>query len=992
MVTQVLNNTFLSKYKDDFRDSDNYHRILFNSGRALQARELTQLQTIIQKEIQRLGNYLFKESSVISGNLGSAQIENSSLFFAKLNTTTNALPTDFASLEGTYFTNASGLQGLIKKVILATGGDPDTLIYSITDGADQARSSDTETTSNFSSGEDLTLAIGGTLTIQTVNTSVNPAVGLSSVIDLPETETFTTGHFVFTPSQTLVISKYSNRPTDTIVYKVDEEIVTVEDDQALYDNTGSTPNLTSPGADRLRIKLTLDVLSNIDAATTTFIPLVKLREGIAEPLQFPDSILNKLGELIANRTYDTAGDFVVRTRGRKFGLKVVNGDSDGALIYQLDPGTAFLNGYRYDRPITTTFNVKKARNDPSDIVEVDGENVLIEYGNYFLCDSAYGLLGAADTFSEINLYNKPNIAGSSTTLGTARIRNIEINPENKHKFYLFDIVMDSNGSGTLYNTSDIKSFGTDSANYANNNLIQNRSQLLDINKKSLLFEFPRSRVYELSGNINLTVKDVLSATTNGSGEVTFNTASASEDLVDEDEWILAYDSAGELLIDQTPASGGAGSTSVQFTGLLANQPMKLLCYVSKLASSTTKTKATQTESLTPVNNVVTLTKPEFIELTSVVDDDTNEDITYKYTVQQTLNNSFYQATKLKLVSGFSVPIGNVTATYNYLSRSASGDFSSVNSYSVTYKDIPQYQRETGAGSLADVIDFRSVKNYTGSTWDTKVRVPRNRDVVTFGTVKHFGGRIDLIYMGSDGLIKYKKGDTGFNPKQPDVPPLSLPLHFVKLLPFTYSNNDIRQTAIVQDGYRMNDIRTLENRINNVEYLTSLTLSELNLSSLAVIDENGLERTKVGIFAENFSNQSRSLILGNVDYRAAIHRAKNQLRPRVLREHINLLYDSDLSNGTIRKGGTVWPKYDEEVFIDQGLASNPINVNQVALARFTGTTVITPDADTWTERRTVAGGSTAIATHGDLSSYDDYQEYASTIEEITPVINDGSLGE
>ena len=52
MATTVLKNTFLSNYKDDYRDSDNYHRILFNSGRALQARELTQLQTIINKEIE----------------------------------------------------------------------------------------------------------------------------------------------------------------------------------------------------------------------------------------------------------------------------------------------------------------------------------------------------------------------------------------------------------------------------------------------------------------------------------------------------------------------------------------------------------------------------------------------------------------------------------------------------------------------------------------------------------------------------------------------------------------------------------------------------------------------------------------------------------------------------------------------------------------------------------------------------------------------------
>ena len=47
MATTLTDTTFSTTYKDDFLDSDNYHRILFNSGRLLQARELTQLQTII---------------------------------------------------------------------------------------------------------------------------------------------------------------------------------------------------------------------------------------------------------------------------------------------------------------------------------------------------------------------------------------------------------------------------------------------------------------------------------------------------------------------------------------------------------------------------------------------------------------------------------------------------------------------------------------------------------------------------------------------------------------------------------------------------------------------------------------------------------------------------------------------------------------------------------------------------------------------------------
>ena len=55
MPTTLTENLFASKYKDDYQDSHGFHRILFNPRRALQARELIQLQTIIQKEIERFG-------------------------------------------------------------------------------------------------------------------------------------------------------------------------------------------------------------------------------------------------------------------------------------------------------------------------------------------------------------------------------------------------------------------------------------------------------------------------------------------------------------------------------------------------------------------------------------------------------------------------------------------------------------------------------------------------------------------------------------------------------------------------------------------------------------------------------------------------------------------------------------------------------------------------------------------------------------------------
>jgi hypothetical protein len=56
-----------SPYFDDFSEDKNFHRVLFKPGVAVQARELTQLQTILQDQIERFGNNILKEGTIIKG-------------------------------------------------------------------------------------------------------------------------------------------------------------------------------------------------------------------------------------------------------------------------------------------------------------------------------------------------------------------------------------------------------------------------------------------------------------------------------------------------------------------------------------------------------------------------------------------------------------------------------------------------------------------------------------------------------------------------------------------------------------------------------------------------------------------------------------------------------------------------------------------------------------------------------------------------------------
>ena len=63
-------NLNVSPYFDDFDREDQYYRVLFKPGYPIQARELTTLQSMLQSQIEQMGDHIFKEGSVvIPGNI-----------------------------------------------------------------------------------------------------------------------------------------------------------------------------------------------------------------------------------------------------------------------------------------------------------------------------------------------------------------------------------------------------------------------------------------------------------------------------------------------------------------------------------------------------------------------------------------------------------------------------------------------------------------------------------------------------------------------------------------------------------------------------------------------------------------------------------------------------------------------------------------------------------------------------------------------------------
>ncbi len=70
-------NTVLASapYYDDYNESKNYHKVLFRPSVPLQARELNQVQSILQNQIERFGDYVVQSGSIIKSDGGLETIE-----------------------------------------------------------------------------------------------------------------------------------------------------------------------------------------------------------------------------------------------------------------------------------------------------------------------------------------------------------------------------------------------------------------------------------------------------------------------------------------------------------------------------------------------------------------------------------------------------------------------------------------------------------------------------------------------------------------------------------------------------------------------------------------------------------------------------------------------------------------------------------------------------------------------------------------------------
>jgi hypothetical protein len=470
-------------YYDDFDPSKNFHRILFKPGYAVQARELTQAQTILQNQISNFADNIFTQNTPVSGGKVTT---NLNCYYIKLNTQYQGVNITAASFANKFIQNSTGtIVAKVLKTIETTTvgtvvGDPPTLIVSILSG------------SVFSDNDTIYCTDDSTLhATVALSTTNSPSTGLASVASISggifyiingysQSSTpnqdgsftkYSIGNFVAVQPQTAVLDKYDNVPNLRVGLQITETIYDYVNDSSLLDPAVGASNYQSPGADRYVIKLELITLPLTLGNDDGFIELLRIQNGSVVK-QVDGTVYSTIDDYFAKRDYETNGDYIVSD----FKITPNTNSSGDSTKYDLNigPGVAYVHGYRVENQSNIVLTSDRARATQT----LSANAVYIDYGSYFYVDTSNGTFDVTSMPSvDLHCVEAANIIStntntySSTLVGTALIRNLTYvssgtNSNTKsyvYKAYVANVstnILSSNAIGASSGASTIAFYDT----------------------------------------------------------------------------------------------------------------------------------------------------------------------------------------------------------------------------------------------------------------------------------------------------------------------------------------------------------------------------------------------------------------------------------------------------------------------------------------------------------------------------------------------------
>jgi hypothetical protein len=938
-------------YWDDFETAgadglspkEKYQKILFRPGKAVQARELTQLQSSLQNQISSTGDHVFKDGSVVIP--GAVHLHNK-IDYIKLDSV-HANNDTVAELVGTEFTDGTNVAKVIHAA-LASGSDPITLWVQYISGTVFA--------------DNATITASGS---KSAEVKASAATGFGSIVSIEDGIYYIKKHFVVTKAKTIVLSKYTSSVSFDIGLLVTESLVNSGGDASLNDNATGTPNESAPGAHRYSITAVLSTQA-VNASSGNFVLIARLESGvITKHARSPD--YNELEDVLARRTFDESGNYYVNPFKTLVKTHQASSPDATKLSLAVEPSKAYVRGYEIQTLATTNVHFDRARTSE----RVTDKVTEITHNNYIEVTS---MVGTPDitTFGKIDIENS-----SGVSVGTCRARSIErvsgngASSASRYRIHIFDFT----GTMTLATQLDDREGTAAGTTFAATIADSGATTAYNIGSDSLVYPLPYDRIKTCNSEVDDTQPDDFNyryetnriftqATVSAGLTATFTAAAAGEQfgtIGANTNWILINDTDStvggeEVLVGDITINNGASPPNVIIANLpAAGKLVRLIAPVIKTTDHKTKTlvvnQAVAFNALDDFTGTgMALGHADIYRIVSVEETVGSADVTEHFDLDNGQTDTHYGIgrVKLKTTSNYTATSSNsvaLTVTYDYFSHS-SGDFFTVDSYvGIDYADIPKHD----GVELRSAVDFRprvsnAGGNYTGTGAQTAFAPIRYSQFET--DIQLYLARMDKVYINSAGVFGVSPGVPSRNAKAPGIPKDAMHLYTLSIPPYTLTPGEVGVEYIDQRRYTMRDIGHLDTRIGQVEYYAALNFLETEAQNKQILDTASPYslRWKSGYLVDGFAN-TRMSNSGSPEYRASVDIPNRTLRPSFSQGNAALAYHA-AGSGTTKTGDLITLPYTSSAIISQTQYSGTINVNPYDVFNWTGSVALAPSTDEW----------------------------------------------
>ena len=316
------------------------------------------------------------------------------------------------------------------------------------------------------------------------------------------------------------------------------------------------------------------------------------------------------------------------------------------------------------------------------------------------------------------------------------------------------------------------------------------------------------------------------------------------------------------------------------------------------------------------------------------------------------NNGLEAAgTVTDVTDGLANLTGPITVSYRYFEHSGNGPFVSESyinetpasgEIKFTFDDIPEYTSPDSGEvtNLNKVIDFRPA--FDGTNFSS-VFLPASGQSFNI-SYSYYLPRIDKLVLTRDKEFKVIQGVPALEPTSPDKVVDAMELYKFYVPAYTYKSTDVISKFIENKRFTMRDIGSLERRIQQIEYYSTLSLLERQTEALFIKDENGDDRFKNGIVVDQFSGHNVGDVK-NKDYNVSMDFENQELRAPFKSRSVDFQVET-LNSLHKTSDNLVMLPFTSESLNTQPLSTTTVNLNPFTVTNWLGQAKLTPPSDNW----------------------------------------------